>query len=247
MIVRGAGEAFDISKEDAAHDRALRHERLPRRQKALPALVLGKQMLMARRLVEAGCGFVTVQNSGWDMHADGNNPGIGPGMEMLGPPLDKAVGASRRRTQTAAYSTKRCSSSRAISAARRRSTPAAAAIITLAYRRWPFRRRLGPARSSANRPARTTLPPASRSRSPIFTRRSSTPSSTSAKCASTPPSPATSPASPSPADRMSCSSDRRSRPRPRPRGRRPRSHAPRGNARRDALASRPSAARLKLD
>jgi uncharacterized protein (DUF1501 family) len=43
--------------------------------------------------VEAGCGFVTVQNSGWDMHADGNNPGIGPGMEMLGPPVDKAVSA----------------------------------------------------------------------------------------------------------------------------------------------------------
>ena len=38
---------------------------------------LGRQMLLARRLVEAGCGFVTVQNSGWDMHADGNNPGIG--------------------------------------------------------------------------------------------------------------------------------------------------------------------------
>jgi uncharacterized protein (DUF1501 family) len=34
-----------------------------------------------------------VQNSGWDMHADGNNPGIGPGMEMLGRPLDKAVAA----------------------------------------------------------------------------------------------------------------------------------------------------------
>jgi uncharacterized protein (DUF1501 family) len=27
------------------------------------------------------------------MHADGNNPGIGPGMDMLGPPLDKAVSA----------------------------------------------------------------------------------------------------------------------------------------------------------
>jgi len=27
------------------------------------------------------------------MHADGNNPGIGPGMEMLGPPVDKAVSA----------------------------------------------------------------------------------------------------------------------------------------------------------
>ncbi len=48
-------------------------------------------MLLARRLCEAGCGFVTVQNPGWDMHADGNNPGIVKGMEMLGRPLDQAV------------------------------------------------------------------------------------------------------------------------------------------------------------
>src|SRR4030095_14950657 len=41
----------------------------------------------------AVCVFVTVQNSGWDMHADGNNPGVGPGMEMLGRPLDKAASA----------------------------------------------------------------------------------------------------------------------------------------------------------
>ena len=47
-------------------------------------------MLMARRLVEAGCGFVTVQNSGWDMHADVNNPGIEAGMRMLGPTVDQS-------------------------------------------------------------------------------------------------------------------------------------------------------------
>jgi uncharacterized protein (DUF1501 family) len=34
-----------------------------------------------------------VQNAGWDMHADGNNPGIADGMEMLGRPLDKALSA----------------------------------------------------------------------------------------------------------------------------------------------------------
>jgi uncharacterized protein (DUF1501 family) len=44
-------------------------------------------------MCEAGCGFVTVHSAGWDMHADGNNPGIGPGMEMLGRPLDKATSA----------------------------------------------------------------------------------------------------------------------------------------------------------
>ena len=40
-------------------------------------------MLVARRLCESGCGFVTVHSAGWDMHADGNNPGIVSGMEML--------------------------------------------------------------------------------------------------------------------------------------------------------------------
>jgi len=34
-----------------------------------------------------------VESAGWDMHADGNNPGIKPGMEMLGRPLDKALAA----------------------------------------------------------------------------------------------------------------------------------------------------------
>lgn len=50
-------------------------------------------MLTARRLIEAGCGFVTVHSAGWDMHADGNNPGIVAGMEMLGRPVDRAVSA----------------------------------------------------------------------------------------------------------------------------------------------------------
>ena len=36
--------------------------------------LLGKQMLMARRLCEAGCGFVTVSDCGWDMHANSNSP-----------------------------------------------------------------------------------------------------------------------------------------------------------------------------
>lgn len=55
--------------------------------------MLGKQLLMARRLVEAGAGFVTVQSAGWDMHADGNNPNMEVGMKMLGPTVDKALSA----------------------------------------------------------------------------------------------------------------------------------------------------------
>src|SRR5262249_27743412 len=62
-------------------------------KKTFEPSILGKQMLMARRLIEAGAGFVTVQSAGWDMHADGNNPGIKDGMEMLGRPLDKALWA----------------------------------------------------------------------------------------------------------------------------------------------------------
>ena len=54
---------------------------------------LGHQMLMARRMVEAGAGFVTVHSAGWDMHADGNNPGMVKGMNMLGWTVDKAVSA----------------------------------------------------------------------------------------------------------------------------------------------------------
>ncbi len=52
---------------------------------------LGHQMLTARRLVEAGCGFVTVHSAGWDMHADGNNPPMVKGMNMLGRTLDQAL------------------------------------------------------------------------------------------------------------------------------------------------------------
>lgn len=93
MIVKGAGEAFDVSKEDPRLVERYDTSSYRVGKKIFQPSSLGRQMLMARRLVEAGAGFVTVQNSGWDMHADGNNPGIGPGMDMLGPPLDKAVGA----------------------------------------------------------------------------------------------------------------------------------------------------------
>jgi len=54
---------------------------------------LGKTLLTARRLCEAGCGFVTVASGGWDMHGDGNNPGVLRGSESVAPPLDHAVAA----------------------------------------------------------------------------------------------------------------------------------------------------------
>jgi hypothetical protein len=55
---------------------------------------LGKLMLMARRLVERGCGFVTVTtNFVWDFHADKNNATVPEGMHYVGLPFDHAVSA----------------------------------------------------------------------------------------------------------------------------------------------------------
>jgi uncharacterized protein (DUF1501 family) len=49
---------------------------------------LGQQLLTARRLCEAGCGFVTVHFGGWDMHGN-----IKDAMNNLGPQVDRAVAA----------------------------------------------------------------------------------------------------------------------------------------------------------
>src|SRR5262249_23218910 len=93
LITGGAGKAFDISKEDKKLVERYDTGMYKCGKKVFEPSILGKQMLMARRLIEAGAGFVTVQSAGWDMHADGNNPGIKAGMEMLGHPLDKALSA----------------------------------------------------------------------------------------------------------------------------------------------------------
>jgi hypothetical protein len=60
------------------------------------ARALGKQLLLARRLCEAGCGFVTIHagyDGVWDMHADVNNLNMTDGMEAVGPSFDHAVAA----------------------------------------------------------------------------------------------------------------------------------------------------------
>lgn len=55
---------------------------------------LGKLLLLARRLCERGCRFVTVTtNFVWDMHADQNNAGMVEGMGYMGGPLDHALAA----------------------------------------------------------------------------------------------------------------------------------------------------------
>ncbi len=93
-VLLGSGSAaFDLSGESPRTIARYDTSHLQVGKKKFRPSQLGKHMLTARRLVEAGCGFVTVHSAGWDMHADGNNPGIVAGMEMLGTPVDIAVSA----------------------------------------------------------------------------------------------------------------------------------------------------------
>jgi hypothetical protein len=104
-ILGGVAEAFDLSKEDpktiARYDTAplVRPDQISRKWNNYPRYVdnaktLGKLLLLARRLCEAGCGFVTVTtNFVWDMHADSNNAGVEEGMQYTGLPLDHALSA----------------------------------------------------------------------------------------------------------------------------------------------------------
>ena len=101
-------DAFDLSKEDAktiARYDTNRFTRPDNWSKAArgkrgyytgQARSIGKLLLLARRLCEAGCGFVTIHadyEGVWDMHADGNNLNMIDGMEAVGRPFDHAVAA----------------------------------------------------------------------------------------------------------------------------------------------------------
>jgi hypothetical protein len=100
VIVRGIAQAFDLTKVDpktierydtsSLFNLAEVHKWGDMRRSSN---LLGRQLLLARRLVEAGCGFVTVMDAGWDMHSNGNSPkGLG-GMKWLGGQVDHAVSA----------------------------------------------------------------------------------------------------------------------------------------------------------
>lgn len=73
LVLSNAPDAFDVRKED-------------------PRVVqkygrgLGQQMLIARRLCEAGCGFVTLNYGGWDMHGQ-----IKRSLDSRAPVVDHAV------------------------------------------------------------------------------------------------------------------------------------------------------------
>ena len=108
MVVQGVARAFDLSKEDPrtvssydtrrfVNETAYAHKsngHARRRWYQNNAQTLGKLLLLARRLCEAGCGFVTITTRFvWDMHADQNNLGVEKGMEAVGRPFDHAVSA----------------------------------------------------------------------------------------------------------------------------------------------------------
>jgi hypothetical protein len=104
-ILGGVSEAFDLTQEDpstlARYDTAplVQPDQISRKWNNYPRYVdnaktLGKLLLLARRMVERGCGFVTVTtNFVWDMHSDSNNAGVEEGMRYTGGPLDYALSA----------------------------------------------------------------------------------------------------------------------------------------------------------
>lgn len=104
-ILGGVAQAFDLSKEDprviAKYDTAplMRPDMIDKKWNNYKHYVdhnqtLGKLMLLSRRLVEAGCGFVTVTtNFVWDNHSDSNNAGAAEGIQYCTLALDHAVSA----------------------------------------------------------------------------------------------------------------------------------------------------------
>ncbi len=107
VVLQGVADAFDLSQEDpetiARYDTSHHMHGKRYQDKSngpmrgwydTNARTLGKQLLLARRLCEAGCGFVTVATRFvWDMHADANNLGITRGLEAVARPFDHAVSA----------------------------------------------------------------------------------------------------------------------------------------------------------
>ncbi len=100
VITGGVADAFDLSKEDpkvlARYNTtklfdAKKLQRWGDMRRATN--LLGHQMLLARRLCERGCGFVTVSDCGWDYHANNNSPKNMAGLWPMGGQVDHAVSA----------------------------------------------------------------------------------------------------------------------------------------------------------
>jgi uncharacterized protein (DUF1501 family) len=102
-LIGGVSDAFDLTKEDPmtlarydtrpiVHPDSIRKVWNNHKNYRDHGQSLGHLMLLARRLCERGCGFVTVTtNFVWDMHADVNNATMTEGMQYVGQPFDHAV------------------------------------------------------------------------------------------------------------------------------------------------------------
>jgi uncharacterized protein (DUF1501 family) len=77
MTSKEAKQAFDISREDE------------RTREEYGMTSLGQCCLMGRRLVEAGCRFVSIENGHWDTHRQ-NTMSL---RDLLVPPLDRGLAA----------------------------------------------------------------------------------------------------------------------------------------------------------
>ena len=108
LLKGGMSRALDLTKEDAAtlarYDTRTfvqpgKWDKVSRGRKGYyssQAATIGHLLLLARRLCENGCGFVTIHAGYagvWDMHADGNNLNMVDGMEAVGRSFDHAVAA----------------------------------------------------------------------------------------------------------------------------------------------------------
>lgn len=102
VLRRGIHHAFDLSREDprtiAGYDTSgfqtpqkLISNEKNGKMSAQSQSVIGRQLLLARRLCEAGCRFITVGMNDWDMHGNHNSFPIPVGMKVMGGALDHAV------------------------------------------------------------------------------------------------------------------------------------------------------------
>lgn len=93
LLLGQAKTAFDLSDEDPQVIARYDTSRFLTGIWTDRPSTLGHQLLLARRLCEAGCGFVTIHNAGWDMHGGPTQMNMPVGMQRLGTPVDVAVSA----------------------------------------------------------------------------------------------------------------------------------------------------------
>ncbi len=93
LLLGSAWDAFDLSQEDSRVVERYDTSRWTTGLSKFQTSSLGEQLLLARRLCEAGSTFVTVHNGGWDMHGGPRQYDMPRGMEALGRPLDHALSA----------------------------------------------------------------------------------------------------------------------------------------------------------